>query len=148
MKHSKKIIMFFVSRNRTIQVMATQLVGRGPNPDILSSKFGPRPTIGPKFRPSYFFVHGTHCHVQHPIPQFQVKTFFYWSSIKFWSSKAVKTYFFYFWSSCLKPDFVLHYHIPDLSKFSQLSRTQRFFARRVWTRDVRSGEAGEAVPHL
>ena len=113
MKHFKTIIMFFVSRNRTIQLMATQLVGRGPNPDILSSKFRPRPTIGPKFRPSYFFVHGTHCHVQHPIPQFQektfffgfqsdfglqitVKTFFYWSSIKFWSSKAVKTFYFLF----------------------------------------------------
>ena len=76
--------------------MATQLADRGSNPDLWSGKFGPRPTIGPKFGPSHFFGHETHCHVKRSIPQIALKTFFYfcfWSSIGFWFLKAVKTFF-------------------------------------------------------
>ena len=56
--------------------MATQLADRGPDPDFLSGKFGPRLTIGPKFVPLHLFGHGTHCHVERAIPQITVKFFF------------------------------------------------------------------------
>ena len=34
-----------------LYAMATQLADRGPNPDLWSGKFGPRPTTGPKLGP-------------------------------------------------------------------------------------------------
>ena len=80
------------------------LADRGPNLVLRSGKFGPKPNIGTKFRPSHFFGQElTVClmhAVERAIPQIAVKTFYGGRGgtlTAFRSSSTVKTCCF-FWS--------------------------------------------------